>query len=231
MTNPVISRAFMSDIEVRSGGDGRTIYGIVVPFDRVATVSDGGRPYQESFQMGAFAKHLQERSRPIPLLGQHEQRKNPLGVSSLLREDAAGLYGEFKVSNTNAGNEAIELARDGAMSFSVGFTPVKHVKRAGVVVRTETGLRETSLVTFAAYEDALVGGVRWDSLDDEQIELLRQYLAQAEQLRSTTPEGEPGSAGTSSDAAQVDEPVQATPLDVSKSFRSLRRLAREKGVL
>jgi len=241
-----LNRAFVGDIEVRSSGDGRTIHGIVVPFGRVATVSDGGRPYQEAFQLGAFAKHLSERRRPVPLLGQHESRKNPLGVSSLLREDAAGLYGEFKVSKTSAGDEAIELARDGAMSFSVGFTPIKHVKREGVVVRTEAGMREASLVTFAAYEDALVGGVRHEDLSDGEAALVRQLLSQGygpeyitnalavvrtHNLWSTTPTAEPETLGTSTDAALVEEPAPATPVDVSKSFRSLRLKAREKGVL
>ncbi len=164
-----LSRAFVADIEVRADSEGRTVHGIVVPFDRVARVSDGGRPYDEMFQKGAFAKTIQERGDRVKLLSQHNARSNPLGRASVLREDAAGLYGEFRVSKTAAGDEALELLRDGALdSFSVGFSPIKHRMDGRTTVRTEVGLREASLVTFPAYEGALVGGVR--SLGDFSTE-------------------------------------------------------------
>ena len=163
------TRDFAADLEIRSDGSGRTVHGIVVPWDSPARVSDGGAPYTEQFQRGAFTKHLNERTRPVKLLSQHNRDK-PLGVSTVLREDASGLYGEFKVSNTQFGNDQLELVRDGALdSFSVGFTPVKHIKRDGVLVRTEAKLRETSLVTFPAYAGALVGGVRALSGDDAAL--------------------------------------------------------------
>lgn len=159
------TRDFVPDLEVRSDGEGRTIHGIVVPWDSPARVSDGGPFYTEVWQRGAFTKHLNERTRPVKLLSQHDRDK-PMGVSTLLREDAAGLYGEFKVSNTRFGNDQLELVRDGALdSFSVGFKPVKHVKRDGVVVRTEAGIREVSLVTFPAFDGALVAGVRSEQVD------------------------------------------------------------------
>lgn len=226
-----ISRAFVSDIEVRADAEGRTVHGIVVPFDRVATVSDGGRPYQEAFQKGAFTKAIQERGNRVKLLSQHNSRVNPLGRASLLREDAAGLYGEFTVSRTAAGDEALELVRDGALdSFSVGFVPVKHVKRDGVTWRTETGIREASLVTFPAYEDALISGVR--NLDPDDLE---RILALAHELRSTTPDGEPEADGTPDGAAtDADEPDADRAnhsAAVTNRYRSARKRARELGVL
>lgn len=210
MSEP-ISRAFASDIEVRAGGSGRTIHGIVVPFGRVARVSDGGPSYEEMFERGSFTKTIQERGERVKLLSQHNQRVNPLGRATLLREEAAGLYGEFNVSKTAAGDEALELARDGALdSFSVGFTPVKHVLRNRVTVRTEVGLREASLVTFPAYEGALVGGVRsLLDLDDEALAELARMVAEHTELRTATPDGEPTDLGTSTDAARAeDEPLE-----------------------
>lgn len=155
-----LSRSYECDVSVRNESDGRTIYGIVVPFERVARVSDGGAPYDEAFQRGAFTKHLGERQKPVMLLQQHKMNEDPLGRATLLREDAAGLYGEFKMFPTTDANNAIELAREGALSFSIGFRGVKYERRKGVVWRTEAGIREASLVTYPAYEDALVGGVR-----------------------------------------------------------------------
>lgn len=219
-----LSRAFVADIEIRADGTGRTVHGIVVPFDRVARVSDGGRPYQEAFQRGAFSKTITERGDRVKLLSQHNARTNPLGRATLLREDAAGLYGEFHVSKTAAGDEALELLRDGALdSFSVGFSPIKHEKRQDVMWRTEVALREASLVTFPAYDGALVGGVR--SLTEDDLTEIARMLAEHTDLRST-PAGEPEQAAP---AAPAEEPAQ--PLAVSLSHRSLRRLAREKGVL
>ena len=112
----------------------------------------------------------------------------PLGCATLLREDRVGLYGEFRVSNTTDGNNALELIRDGVLdSFSVGFTPVKHVMEGGVKVRTDVKLREVSVVTFPAYADAVVTGIRAEllgALSDEQV----QSVLAALNLRATTPD-------------------------------------------
>ena len=132
-----ISRAFTGDIEVRASAEGRTIAGIIVPWDRKARVSDGGPSYDEMFRRGSLAKTIRERADRVKFLSQHNSRTNPLGVARVLREDAAGAYGEFVVSKTQAGDEALELVRDGALdSFSVGFTPVKHEKRDGVEIHS-----------------------------------------------------------------------------------------------
>lgn len=227
MTIP-ISRAFVADIEIRSGGDGRTVAGIVVPFGRVALVSDGGPRYEEGFELGSFTKTIRERGDRVKLLSQHDSRRNPLGRATMLREDAAGLFGEFRISATAAGDEALELLRDGALdSFSVGFAPVKHVKRGRTTWRTEVALREASLVTFPAYEDARVEAVRaWEDLSDEEREAALM-LAQAHDLRSTTPEGEPVAADTSTEAVPADEP--AASHSAGRIHRKARARAREEG--
>jgi len=158
----------LPDLAVRSGGDGRTISGLVVPFGQVAQVSDGGPTYSEAFERGAFADTIKAGGNRVKLLSHHQSRNNPLGRALLLREDAAGLYGEFHVSATRAGDEALELVRDGALdSFSVGFKAVSQARRAGVVWRTKVLLREASLVTFPAYAGAMVQSVRdeTDNLD------------------------------------------------------------------
>lgn len=201
-----LSRAFATDLEVRSQGDGRTIHGIVVPFDRAATVSDGGPAYEEAFQRGSFAKTIAERGDKVKLLLHHNARSNPLGRATLLREDGGGLYGEFRVSQTNAGDEALELVRDGAFdSFSVGFSGIKAEKRGGTVWRTEVALREVSLVTFPSYAGALVGGVRMSDLTPEDLAELARMLR--ETGFAATPLGEPEALGTSTDAAPVEEPA------------------------
>jgi HK97 family phage prohead protease len=154
-----LTRAFATDLEVTSG---RTVVGIVVPFGQVAEVSDDGRrSYRETFVRGAFARTIAERGQRVRLFTNHDTTRLPLGRAMLLREDAAGLYGEFRVSETQAGDEALALLRDGALdSFSVGFRKIAQRMVRDVVERTEVGIREASLVSFPAYSEARVLAVR-----------------------------------------------------------------------
>src|SRR5437773_762093 len=125
MATTVLHRVGGFELAVRDSGDGRTLFGVVAPFGTPARVSDGGPMYKEQFERGAFARTIRERGDSIRLNVAHDgARRLPIGRATLLREDAAGLYGEFKVSKTTAGEEALELARDGAVSFSVGFQPI-----------------------------------------------------------------------------------------------------------
>lgn len=201
MSDALIERALThADLEIRAGGDGRTVYGLAVPFDREATVNDGYGPYQEVFRRGAFAKTIQEGAKRVKFLGNHDRRKFPLGTATMLREDTAGLVGEFRVSNTQDGNDALELVRDGALdSFSVGFAPVKD-RKAGknLLERLEVKLSEVSLVAFPAYAGAVVAGVRAqlaEHLSDDELELLlalaRNLDTQVSEAAAGTSDGEP----------------------------------------
>ncbi len=108
----------------------------------------------------------------------------PLGRAEILREDISGLYGEFRVSKTVAGDEALELVRDGALDgLSIGFEPVRDLwsEDRSSVGRQEVKLAEVSLVTFAAYPQAVVSAVRSAELDD-----LERRLAE---LTQTPPMG------------------------------------------
>ncbi len=156
-------RVHPADLEIRADGTGRTVCGIACPYGEVAEVSDGGRPYKESFAFGSYARTIAERGNKVKFMAAHSRGTFPLGRATLLREDATGLYAELHVSATSAGDEALELIRDHALDgLSVGFSPVAHQwspdRRS--VVRTEVGLREISAVAFAAYPGAVVLGVR-----------------------------------------------------------------------
>lgn len=221
-----ISREFATDLEVRADGSGRTIHGIVVPFDRVARVTDGGPFYNEAIQRGAFKRTIDNGgTNRVKLLSHHNRQANPLGRATLLREDAAGLYGEFRVSQTSAGDEALALVRDGALdSFSVGFRPVQNMKRGDVVWRTEVMMREASLVTFGAYEDAVIGGVRAQFTPNDLAELA-QMMREAVPL--ATPEGDPAGDGTS----EPSEPALETSDSDHMAHSQCRNRARMRGIL
>src|SRR5262245_27474591 len=117
-------RASAADLELR--GDGRSVHGVVVPYDEPADIRDASGEYRETFRLGAFARTIAERGSKIKLLVNHAHQSLPIGRANTLREDAAGLIGEFRVSKTLEGDAALELIRDGAVdAFSIGFSPVR----------------------------------------------------------------------------------------------------------
>lgn len=217
---PIIQRVSSADMEIR-GGDGRTVYGIAIPFDQEARVNDGFGPYTEVFRRGAFAKTIAERGDKVKLLVNHDMKRLPIGKAIKLREESVGLLAEFKVSATREGDEALELIRDGVLdAFSVGFSSVKHREvRTGVIERTEVRLREISATPFPAYEGAAIAGVRINLPNELTAETAERIVQALDAYRlntggvidlSTLRDGA-GPATPNEDAAANDnEPAPAT---------------------
>lgn len=166
----LIERALThADMEIR--GDGRTVYGLAVPFDRESVVDDGYGKYREVFRHGAFTRTINGGVKRVKLYVNHSHRRGGegVGVAHELREDRAGLVGEFRVVETPDGDSALAKVRAGVFdAFSVGFAevPGKDRKTRDLVERLEVKLREVSLVSFPAYEDAVISGVRSLESDD-----------------------------------------------------------------
>lgn len=142
--------SFDADLEVR-GAEGRTVVGIAVPFD-VPTDRYG---HTEIFRRGAFARTIAERGPRVKFMVNHDHEALPVGRATLLREDARGLYSEFGVSKTRAGDEVLELIRDGALdSLSVGIKPVKDRWSADQRTREhlESALYEVSALAFTQFD-------------------------------------------------------------------------------
>ena len=198
-------RDFVADIEIRSDGTGRTVHGILVPYNTVARVSDGGPVYEEMFAAGAFERDIVARNgdyRGVKFLYQH-QHNEPIGRAVELRDDAAGLFGAFRVAKVAKGDEVLELLREGVLdSFSIGFRPIDPapgdpIKMGEPVVRTKAGLRETSVVTFPAYAGALVAGVR--AIEPEDLHAGAAAVAEADttgphEVRADQPTPDPDPA-------------------------------------
>jgi len=159
MKNEIENRKYTVEFELRlSGGDGRTIYGLAVPYDKEQRISS---TLTEVFRKGVFADVIRAPHR-VKLLRGHGEN-NVLGRATLLKETDDGLYAEFRISKTREGDEALELVKDGALDqLSIGFMPIKNRKRSdGVMERIKAHLAEVSLVTFGAYGDmAAIAGVR-----------------------------------------------------------------------
>ncbi|MFI6759370.1 HK97 family phage prohead protease [Micromonospora sp. NPDC050417] len=155
-------RTFTPDLEVRSaakGGDGRTIYGIAVPWAAPQRIDAN---LTEQFARGAFNHQIRAANR-IWFSREHIALGGALiGSPTLMRDDAAGLYVELRASKTPLGDETLELVRDGALShLSVAFRERQNRRLGHIVERVTADLREVAVTVQGAYGDlAAAAGVR-----------------------------------------------------------------------
>lgn len=161
-------RGFTPDLEIRSGGDGRTIYGIAVPWHVPQYIDPR---LTEEWARGAFNQQLRAAQKAgrsfssmVRFAREHVKLGGTLiGAAELLRDDAAGLYGEWRVSRTPAGDETLELVRDGALrQLSIGFREGQNRRLStGVIQRVTADLFEVAVVMEGAFGDlAVAAGVR-----------------------------------------------------------------------
>lgn len=161
-------RSFAPELEVRStakGGDGRTIVGIAVPFGRKQRID---HQLVEQFARGSFNHQVGAPNR-VKFSREHLSLGGTLiGRAMELRDDAAGLWGAWRVSKTPAGEETLALVEDGALDeLSVGFRDRQNRRLPdGTIERVKADLVEVSVVMQGAYgREALVMGVREAQLD------------------------------------------------------------------
>jgi HK97 family phage prohead protease len=134
----------------------RTVELVAVPWDSPTVVDDGDGPYREAFARTTRVDKLRDR---IPALLHHDPRR-PFGVVTNLTHGRVGLEARIVASRTADGDEALELAAEGILYPSIGFSSVEHSERAGVRIRRAILLHEISLTTFQAYAGASVTSVR-----------------------------------------------------------------------
>ena len=144
-----------TDIELRQ------VSGIAVPYNDTIDIGGG---LQERFEKGAF-----DLNADVKLFRDHE---SIIGKVMELREEEDGLHIVAKISETQLGNETLELVKDGAIrSFSIGFIPLKDEKQDRTIVRKKVNLKEVSLVAFPAYDKAAVMAVRDNKEETSNMEI------------------------------------------------------------
>ena len=132
------------------GDSPRTISGVAVPWDTVATVSDGTRV--------KFAKgSLPTTGKKPKLLKYHDDTK-PVGVVTGRVDSDKGMLFTARISATSEGNDMIELIKDEAIdSVSVGVNPIDFsYDDQGTMVITKGDWVELSLVTAPAFRGATI---------------------------------------------------------------------------
>jgi len=178
----------LDDIQIRSGGDGRTVEAYATVWDTPAEVADQHGHYREQISPMAFAKTLAERAGQIGVFYNHGRSIDgfpsdtfsmPLGTPLEIRPDSKGLLTVTRYNKTPLADQVLESIANGdikGQSFSgmmVKSTPQAPPRRGyarsrydgslPLVTRTEIALREYGPTPFPAYEGAEVLGVRAQS--------------------------------------------------------------------
>lgn len=153
-------RSYRPDLEVKASGDGRTIYGIAVPYNAPTRINEN---LIEEFVRGAFNEQLNAPNR-VKYAREHLLLGGELiGALTGMRDDAAGLFVEMRVSKTPKGDETLELVKDGALrDLSIWFNERQNRRASGgVLQRVKAHLNEVASVLQGAYGDlATAAGVR-----------------------------------------------------------------------
>lgn len=129
----------------------RTITGLAIPAD--ATAEKGGRTWR-------FLHGSVEFGERTPLLQFHDPTR-PVGKLTSSQWTDRGLEVTFKVSNTSAGTETLELANDGVLGFSVGIdVPMGGAKLVGKELRVAKAFsKEVSLTPVPAFVGSVIDSV------------------------------------------------------------------------
>lgn len=161
----VCIRSFTSDLAVE--GDGRTIVGLLAPYNEPAWVNDGFGDYLEEFAPGCFERCIGHGNATY-LRVQLEHDGHWVGRGQTWIDSKEGLRAELRLDATQAGQEAAYKIADGQTpGLSLGFRPYPSDRR-GKLSDGRTGIRRTRVKTLhhvalcptPAYESAKVEAIR-----------------------------------------------------------------------
>lgn len=150
---------FPMEVRVASTEE-RIVEGIVIPYDETSRLT--GHPKGERFLRGSCTRTVKERGARIKLFRGHDHR-NAVGLPLAWEPmHDAGVWAQFRVAQTAAGEDALAELREGLLdAFSIGFEPVRERRGAdGAREVVEAKLHEISLVPIGAYDGARVLATR-----------------------------------------------------------------------
>jgi HK97 family phage prohead protease len=184
-------------LDAAAGEDApRTITGIAVPWDTVATVSGGEKVM---FKRGAFDLN----AKPARLLENHDGR--PIGIVSELVDLDNGLGFSATFAKSKAADDVVELIQMSAYdSVSVGAVPKKFkYDKNGVMIVSSATLSELSVVAVPAYADAIIDSIAASEPDPDVEEeatepqpdtsLQEETMSQETQVEASAPDAIPTS--------------------------------------
>ncbi|MEL6362573.1 MAG: HK97 family phage prohead protease [Pseudomonadota bacterium] len=145
-------------VEIRRGGDGGKLHGLVAPYNSVANIG----PYQERIAPGAFGKTLSSDAEVLAF-ADHDAAKllgrRSTGTLRLTDRDD-GLHFELSIPDTSIGRDIRTLAERGDLGgASIGFVIRENGERydGNMRILTDIDLREISIIqSWPAYEQTTV---------------------------------------------------------------------------
>jgi HK97 family phage prohead protease len=191
----VYTRQFQAEFQitdmVEGSGDGRMVFGRVVPFGETITFSDpydGGVVKRERFVQGAFSRQAGS-WHMVPLVFEHISEggnvfANTIGYGRTLEERSDGAYAMFRLFETDApkAKEALENSHKG---LSLEFVDMKvgnpWTGPDGVIERRRIHCVRVACVPDPAYSGAQVLAVRQEaqvSVPTPNLDQVRAFLSQ-----------------------------------------------------
>jgi len=157
MSELLIERA--APMALEPTGDGWTVEGLAVPYDRLQRVSDDGKSfYREAFTTGAFTRDCAKGGRWVNLmLGHHgDDGDRFLGRCVSLQETAEGLRAAFRLSRDHPQAEAARSGELTGWSVSARVYRSRTEDGAGerIVWRELCGLSHVAATAVPQYEGA-----------------------------------------------------------------------------
>jgi HK97 family phage prohead protease len=180
-------RAFALGLEVR-GGDGRTVFGRIVPYGEVIRFVDSdGQVKRERFAPGAFAEDARAWHR-VMLSFEHERgfaSTIGYGVQGSHEEREDGAYASFRLYKQDS-DKAREALTSSHRGLSLEFYPlVDRIDVDGTIVRERVRTERVSAVPDPAYSQAEVLSVRANDRPPStpNLDETRAFLAQLRRER------------------------------------------------
>ncbi len=132
-----------------------------------ATFSKTPDSYGDVIEPGAFAKTLQEGTKRIKILWNHNVNE-PIGKPLEIKEDAKGLWIKGKLSlGVQRAREVFSLMQDGVINeLSIGYDTIIGKMQGATRHLYELRVWDTSPVTFAANSEAAIMAVKENAMND-----------------------------------------------------------------
>lgn len=245
----------LEDIQVRSGGTGRTVDAYAAVFDTRQEVRDAEGHYLEELAPTSFDRTLQQRAGRFQVMFNHgktmygtpsERFSMPLGTPLEVRSEPRGLFTSTEYARTELADEVLSLIESGAirgMSFSGAFVGTDRLASdatTGLPVRrrTEIAMREYGPTPFPAYQDARIEQVRHEFVDMLGVlnveELVAHLRSLPESERTAIVDAlEPPTAatGTGSDSSDTGHVAVIDPNREDRLRIERRVLAQIRGII
>jgi len=181
----------------------RIIAGKILPFGEIGHTNVG----DVVFEKGS----VNIPNSRFKLLLEHDPKK-PLGRAVNVQQTDPGIYAQFKVAETTAGNDALIEAADLRDGLSVGVKLNRSEERNGIIYVTSAELSEVSLVHTPAFASAAVESVLASENEPEE----KQEEIPTEENQPTESEASVENATPTpeveADKVEASRPVNNTPI-------------------